>query len=148
SSQIPFSLLRREFDHDLAFCASHGIGVTPYQALQGGLLTGKYRRGRPAPVDSRAAEKPDWMWKLSDALFDRLEGIEALARETGVPVAQYSLAWALSQPAMTSLIVGAKRIEQIQDAVAATGVTIPPAHREPIDVLSPPPWRQPDPLRG
>ncbi len=148
SSQIPFSLLRREFDHDLAFCESHGIGVTPYQALQGGLLTGKYRRGQPPPADSRAAEKPDWVWKLNDALFDRLEGIEALAREIGAPMTQYSLAWTLSQPAMTSLIVGAKRVEQIQEAVAATRITIPTTQREKIDALCPPPWRQSDPVRG
>src|SRR5438445_376672 len=56
SSQIPFSLLRREFQHDLPFCVQHGIGVTPYQALQAGLLTGKYHRGQPPPADSRAAE--------------------------------------------------------------------------------------------
>src|SRR5579872_6820918 len=55
SSQIPFSMLRREFHHDLTFCRKHGIGVTPYQSLQGGLLTGKYRRGEKPPTDSRAA---------------------------------------------------------------------------------------------
>ena len=46
ASQIPFSLLRREFHHDLGFCAEKNICVTPYQPLQGGLLTGKYRRGQ------------------------------------------------------------------------------------------------------
>jgi len=148
SSQVPFSLLRREFQHDLPFCAKHGIGVTPYQTLQGGLLTGKYRRGQLPPPDSRAAEKPDWIWKLDDALFDRLEAIESLARDVGVPVARYAVAWTLSQPAMSSLVIGVKRFEQIQDAVAATEVQIPAEHREQIDALCPPPWRQPDPVRG
>src|SRR5947208_3932955 len=54
ASQIPFSLLRREFQDDLDFCRRHHIGVTPYQALQGGLLTGKYRRAQPLPPHSRA----------------------------------------------------------------------------------------------
>lgn len=148
SSQIPFSLLRREFQHDLPFCTQHGIGVTPYQALQGGLLTGKYRRGQPPPSDSRAAEKPDWIWKQDDALFDRLERIEALAGQVGVPFSQYALAWTLAQPAMTSLVVGVKRVEQIQDAVSAAGVSIPAEHLSEIDVICPPPWLQPDPVRG
>jgi aryl-alcohol dehydrogenase-like predicted oxidoreductase len=81
SSQIPCSLLRRELHNDLTFCQQHGIGVTPYQSLQGGLLTGKYRRGPPPPADSRAAEKPDWVWKQDDALFDRLEAVADLAAE-------------------------------------------------------------------
>ena len=148
SSQIPFSLLRREFQHDLPFCAKHGIGVTPYQALQGGLLTGKYRRGQAPPADSRAAEKPDWIWRLDDPLFERLEAIEALAHEAGVPMSRYALAWTLTQPALSSLVVGVKRIEQLQDAVAAADLDIPSEHRARIDVICPPPWRQPDPVRG
>jgi len=148
SSQIPFSLLRREFQHDLAFCVKHGIGVTPYQALQGGLLTGKYRRGQTPPADSRAAEKPDWVWQQNDPLFDKLEQIESLAKQAGVPVSQYSLAWTLSQPAMSSLVVGVKRIDQIEDAVSAATVEIPPEHLPLLDSICPPPWRQHDPLRG
>lgn len=148
SSQIPFSLLRREFQHDLMFCAQHGIGVTPYQALQGGLLTGKYRRGQPPPADSRAAEKPDWVWRLDDPLFERLEAIEALAHEAGLPMARYALAWTLTQPAMSSLVVGVKSIEQLQDAVAAADVNLPPEYQARLDAICPPPWRQPDPVRG
>ena len=66
SAQIPYSLLRRELHNDLSFCQQHRVGVTPYQSLQGGLLTGKYRRGQPAPTDSRAAEKPEWLWKQDE----------------------------------------------------------------------------------
>lgn len=148
SSQIPFSLLRREFHHDLAFCARHSIGVTPYQPLQGGLLTGKYKRGQTPPADSRVAEKPEWVWQLDDPLFDRLEGMEALASEIGVPPAQYALGWTLAQTAMSSLVVGAKRIEQVQDAVAAADVNLPADHFDKLDQLCPPPWQQPDPIRG
>lgn len=148
SSQIPFSLLRREFHHDLAFCQRHSIGVTPYQPLQGGLLTGKYSRETTPPEDSRAAEKPAWMWEFDEALFDRLEKIQNLADEISVSPAQYALAWALNQPAMSSLIVGVKNLKQIQEAVDSLRVEIPPAHHERVDSISPPPWQQPDPLRG
>ena len=148
SSQIPYSMLRRELHNDLDFCEEHQIAVTPYQPLQGGLLTGKYRRGQPPPDDSRLAEKPAWIWSPEDHLFDRLEAIEALARQIDLPLVQYALAWTLAQPAITSLVVGAKQAEQIEDAVAALDATIPEEHLKQIETICPPPWRQPDPIRG
>jgi aryl-alcohol dehydrogenase-like predicted oxidoreductase len=148
SSQIPLSLLRREFQNDLEFCERHEIGVTPYQYLQGGLLTGKYRRGSAPPADSRAAEKPDWIWKQDDALFDRLERIAGLAREIDAPMSQYATAWTLAQPAVRSVIVGVKNEEQIRDAIAGAERTIPAEHFSKLDAIVPPPWRQPNPVRG
>ena len=148
ASQIPFSLMHREFQNDLEFCGRHQIGITAYQSLQGGLLTGKYRRGQPPPSGSRAAEKPGWISaEFNDALFDRLEAFEALASELGVPPAQYAMAWTLAQPAMTSLVVGAKRIEQVQDAISASEVTIPDEHFDSVNKIYPPPWKQGDPIR-
>ena len=141
-------MLRRELQVDLEFCERHSIGVTPYQSLQGGVLTGKYRRGEAPPGDSRAAEKPEWMWPTDDALFDKLEGLQALADELGTNMARYTLAWTLTQPAMSSLVVGVKRVEQIEDAAAALDVEIPVEHQAKIDELFPPPWRIIDPVRG
>jgi len=148
SSQIPLSLLLRSYESDLAFCEKHGIGVTPYQSLQGGLLTGKYKRGQPEPGDSRAAEKPGWVWPRDEAMYDQLEGMEKLAAEIDVSPAQYALAWALSRPAVSSLVMGAKRIGQVQDAIGAADVSIPDGHLDRIDALFPPPWQQMDPIRG
>jgi len=148
SSQIPFSLLRRELQNDLAFCEKYDIAVTPYQTLQGGLLTGKYRRGAGTPAHSRGIEKPEWLWQMAPALFDQLEAIERLAREAAIPLTQYSLAWALTQRAISSLIVGVKHIEQLKEAVAAIDVVLPPEHRDKLDAICPPPWRQGDPVRG
>ena len=148
SSQVPFSLLRREFHHDLDFCARHSIGVTPYQPLQGGLLTGKYRRGQAAPADSRLAEKPAWMWDVDDVLYERLEAFEAVAAEAEITPARLALAWTLRQRAMASVIVGVKTQEQIDDAVAAAEVSVPDAVMQRLDEICPPPWTQPDPVRG
>ncbi len=147
SSQIPFSFLRRAFQHDLPFCEEFSIGVTPYQSLQGGLLTGKYRRGEEPPSGSRAAEKPEWVWARDDAMFDKLEGLEALAAEIDTTPARYALAWTLAQPAMSSLVVGAKRSEQVADAVAAADLEIPCEHFARIDEIVPAPWKQDDPIR-
>ena len=148
SSQIPFGPLRRELQNDLPFCEKYDMGVTPYQSLQGGLLTGKYRRGQKPPADSRAAEKPEWVWKQDDKLFDQLEGVEGLAKEAGLSMTQYSLAWTLTQPAMSSLIVGVKNVKQIEEAVAAASAVFPTEHLAKMDAVCPPPWKQPDPIRG
>ncbi len=148
SSQIPFSLLRREHQPDLEFCAEHDIGVTPYQVLQAGLLTGKYRRGAAIPKDCRATEKPEWMWKIDDSTLNRVQSMLALADEAGIPPTQYALAWALRQPAISSLILGVKRLEQLQEGLKALDVTIPENHLKILDQKFPPPWKQMDPIRG
>lgn len=148
SSQIPFSLLRREFQPDLDFCAEHDIGVTPYQVLQGGLLTGKYHRGQSAPKDSRGAEKPEWMWKLDDKVLDRVTPMLDLAKQIDVSPTKYSLAWTLTQPAMSSLILGVKRMEQLDEAIEAVDIKIPEDHVKVLEKKYPRPWKQMDPIRG
>jgi len=148
SSQVPVSLLRREFHHDLTFCAEQNICVTPYQPLQGGLLTGKYKRGEQPPGQSRGSEKPQWLWELDDGLFDSLESLEQLAGESQLSMAQFSLAWALAQPAVGSLVVGASRLEQVEQAVSAAGGVISDDILARVDEVCPPPWSQNDPIRG
>lgn len=147
SSQIPLSLLRREFQPDLEFCRKHAVGVTPYQALQGGLLTGKYRRGAAPPAGSRAAEKPEWIWKTDDALFDRLEEIEKVAGEAMMPMARLAIAWTLAQPAIASVIFGVKNMSQIEDAVAASEARVDAELLRRLDEICPPPWTPGNPVR-
>ena len=95
------------------------MAVIPYQIYQGGLLTGKYRRDASAPAGSRGQEMPGWLMARDDALFDRLEAVEAAAAERGMTMAQYALRWVLEQPAVVSAIVGVKSREQIDGAVEA-----------------------------
>lgn len=141
SSQIPFSMLRRPFQNDLEFCAKYDIGVTPYQVLSGGLLSGKYKRGESAPSGTRMADMPNWLSQPDDSVYDILEASESLAAELGVSLAQYAVAWTLAQPAMTSMVLGATRLEQIESAIAASEVTVPEAILERQDVITPPPYR-------
>ena len=118
--QPPLSLLRRDaLDELLPLCRREHIAVIPYQIYQGGLLTGKYRRGEQAPEGSRAQEKPDWVMALTDQLFDSLEGFAREAEARGLTMTQYALRWTLEQPAVVSAIVGVKSERQIDDAVAA-----------------------------
>jgi aryl-alcohol dehydrogenase-like predicted oxidoreductase len=147
ASQVPLSLLRREYQRDLEFCARHGIGVMAYQSLEGGVLTAKYRRGQPPPPGSRAAEKPAWV-ALDDNLFDRLEELETLARQAEIPLGRYALAWALAQPGVTAVVVGARDQRQLAEALEAVPARIPADHFAQLDRICPAPWKQGDPVRG
>ena len=105
----------------LPFCTENGIAVVPYQVLQGGLLTGKYKKGIPAPVGSRKAEKPDWVDDIDEATYEKLQTIEKAAAKFKLTMTQYAIRWATERPGVVSAIVGVKNTRQIDDAAAAIG---------------------------
>ena len=114
-AQPPYSWLKREVEAAyLPVCREYRIAITPYQPLQGGLLTGKYGRGRPLPADSRAVENPNWL-QLEASLYDQLEQFDQEARETGLKPSQYAVRWLLDQPGVTCVVAGVKRIEQLAE---------------------------------
>jgi len=118
--QPPYSLLKPEVEEDLLpLCEREGIAVAAYQVLQGGLLTGKYHRGNPPPGDSRKAEKGDWLPELDDALFDRLERIQAAAAEKSRTMLEHAIREVLGSTAVTSVVLGVKRIDQLAALIAA-----------------------------
>ncbi len=117
--QPPLSLLRQEFLDDLLpFCKQQNIAVAPYQILQGGYLTGKYHRGDVLPAHSRKAEKPDWMWELTEDIYNKLEEIEKQANNENISMTQYAVRWVLRQPAVVAAILGVTRWQQLEEAVS------------------------------
>ena len=119
SAQNQYSLLRREAEDELLpVCARLGLGVLPYFPLASGLLTGKYKRGEPAPEGTRLAGRDD---ALSDDRFDRVEALEQFASERGLTLLQVAIGGLLAQPAVGSVIAGATKPEQVQSNVAAAG---------------------------
>ena len=120
--QPPLSMLKQDALGELIpLCAAQDIAVIPYQIYQGGLLTGKYQRGMEPPKGSRAEEKPAWLSSPDEALYDKLEAIEAGAKSRGISMSAYALRWTLEQPAVVSAIVGVKSERQVDDAIAAIG---------------------------
>ena len=103
----------------LPLCASEGIGVIPYQILQGGMLTGKYRRNQAVPAGSRLAEKPEWMKPFTDEVYNVIEHCAAKAAQQGITMTQYALRWTLEQPGVISSLIGVKREAQIDEAAQA-----------------------------
>ncbi|MCX6992572.1 MAG: aldo/keto reductase [Kiritimatiellaeota bacterium] len=118
--QPPYSLLKRDIEKDLLpLCQREKLAVVPYQILQGGLLTGKYRRGQNIPENSRKTERADWLPELNNALFNQLEQIEQDARSLGRTMMQHAIKSVLDQPAVVSVVIGAKSIRQMEALVSA-----------------------------
>ena len=117
SAQNQYSLLRRDVEEDLLpTCEGLGIGVLPYFPLASGLLTGKYRRDQPRPEGTRLSGRDE---VFTDETFDRLEALERFAEERGVKLLDVAIGGLLAQPAVTSVIAGATKPEQVRANVAA-----------------------------
>jgi aryl-alcohol dehydrogenase-like predicted oxidoreductase len=120
--QPRYSWLRREIEAEqLPLCRKLGMGVTAYQPLAGGLLTGKYRRGLRPPAESRASDSPRWL-EIDEAIFTRLDEFEQEAKLAQMPAAQYAIYWLLRQPGVTSAVVGITKREQVFSAVQAASL--------------------------
>ena len=112
-----YNLLHRDDDADvLPLCRDLGIGYVPYFPLENGLLTGKYRRGVPAPERSRLAERPD---RLTDDRFDQVEALEALGSERGRTLLEVAIGGLASIPGIASVIAGATSPDQVRTNAAA-----------------------------
>jgi len=117
--QNEYSLLVREAERDvLPACRRLGISLIPYFPLASGLLTGKYRRGQPAPPGTRLASREQ---VASDERFDLLEALEEYARPRGLTMLELAIGALLARPEVASVISGATKPEQVQaNASAAT----------------------------
>jgi len=118
--QPAYSLLKRDIESEiLPLCQREQIAVFPYQVLQGGLLTDKYKRGQEIPAGSRLTEKPEWSMPLSDEMFDRLEVIKNDAQKSGRTLLEHALKSLLEKPAVLSLVVGVKKASQLEMLISA-----------------------------
>ncbi len=113
--QNRYNLLEREAEAELLpLCAELGIGFVPYFPLASGLLTGKYRRGQPAPAGSRLDGQ-----RIDDETFDRVEAFERFAAERGHTLLELAIGALAAQPAVVSVIAGATTAEQVRANAAA-----------------------------
>lgn len=119
SAQNHYNLLERDVEKDLVPALEHyGVGLLPYFPLASGLLTGKYRRGAPAPAGSRLQA---WGREsaLTDAAFDVIENLEGFATDRGIGLLDVAIGGLAAQPAVASVIAGATSREQVTRNVAA-----------------------------
>jgi len=127
--QNSYSLLDREPEREvLPLCEERGLGFTPFSPLAGGWLTGKYRRGEPAPAGSRMSQRPEPYEHLrADSVYDGLERLERFAAERGTTSAALALAWLLADSRVTAVVVGPRRQEHLEPALA--GLRLPGVDR-------------------
>jgi aryl-alcohol dehydrogenase-like predicted oxidoreductase len=123
----------------LPFCTKYGVAVIPLHPLASGWLSGKYRKGREAPPDSRGiAQKWDFASPRSQQRLEAIERLIALAEELGLTLSQMSLAWLLAKPSVTSPIIGPRTLEQYRDNVAALDVVLEEGILQKVDEIVPP----------
>ena len=134
--QNSHSLLEREAEDVLDFCAKRGIGFSAFGPLAGGWLTGKYRRGQPFPTGSRMTQRPEAYVQFDvEAVHRGLERLGAAAEKRGLDMPTLALAWLLADPRVTAVVVGPRRPEHLEPAVAAADVHLTPAERDELASL-------------
>jgi aryl-alcohol dehydrogenase-like predicted oxidoreductase len=137
SDQPRYSMLQREAEDEvLPACARLRLGVLVFSPLAQGMLTGKYRGADDVPEGSRAAsEQGRWLRErfFAPEHFATVERLAAIAGDLGVPLARLALAWALRDPVVTTAIVGATRLEQLEENVAAADLELDAATLERIE---------------
>jgi len=136
--QIEYSLLERTVEHELVPMAlEHGLGITPWSPLKGGVLSGKHTRASQGQTKAdRAQLMTAFLNETSYAVVDELEQVAKLHDTT---VARVALAWVRQRPGVTSTIIGARRLSQLDDNLKSLDVTLTPAEVARLDAATTPP---------
>jgi aryl-alcohol dehydrogenase-like predicted oxidoreductase len=118
--QAHYHMLERGMEKEmLPFCRSQKVGLIPYFPLAGGFLTGKYKRGQPAPVGSRGETNPYVKKYMTDTNYTTIERLSDWAGQHGHSMGDLAQAWLLAHPEVSSVITGATRSEQLQENAKA-----------------------------
>jgi aryl-alcohol dehydrogenase-like predicted oxidoreductase len=133
-----YNLVARDIEHEmLPVCRDHRLGVLPWSPLAGSFLTGKYRKGRPRPEGSRRSDPEkvglpideEASWKIVDAVIE-------LAAARRVSPAQVALNWVRAKPQVTSVIIGARTMEQLLDNLGTVTWELTPEEMAHLDAVS------------
>src|SRR5213592_3579158 len=130
--QNSYSLLERSDEAEvLGLCDAFDIAYTPFSPLAGGWLTGKYKRDQPAPAGSRMTMRPGPYEHLQrERTFDALDRFAEIAQRRRADSSTLAIAWVLAQPAVTAVIVGPRRPEQLDAAVRAADTSLSKAEAD------------------
>lgn len=136
SVQNEYSLLEREPERGvLAECERLGAAFLPFYPLASGLLTGKYRRGEPAPQGTRLSKPGRLAEPATDAKLARVEKLRAFANERGYGLLEIAFAWLLARPVVASVIAGATSPAQVNANVATVALRLTTADMRALDEI-------------
>ena len=134
--QNSYSLLDRSAADVVGLCAERGVAFTAFSPLAGGWLTGKYRRGEPAPTGSRMDLRPEGQLHLArDETYAGLDALAAAAAVRGVDLTTLAYAWLVADPRVTSIVVGPRRPEHLEAPLAALELDLAPDERDELAAL-------------
>ncbi len=143
--QPQYNLLVREIEWEIIPASlANGLGLLPWSPLGGGWLTGKYTRDARPTGATRLGENPNRGVEAYDRrssvqrTWDVVEAVESVAGGRGVTMAQVALAWLVDRPAVTSVILGARTLEQLHENLGAAGLHLDDAERKQLDAASDP----------
>ena len=125
SIQCSYSLADRTPENELlSLCLDQGVGIIPYFPLAGGILTGKYNSNGSAPSGSRADTDPNFKRFLNHERIELGNKVGQIAEELGTSSTALSLAWLMNRPAVSTVIVGATRVEQLEQNLHSTSIQL------------------------
>jgi aryl-alcohol dehydrogenase-like predicted oxidoreductase len=134
--QAYYSIAGRDLERDIVpFLEAERVGLMVWSPLAGGLLSGKFGPGAPDPENARRTSF-DFPPVDRAHAWPIIEAMRPIAAAHGVSVAQVALAWLLARPVVTSVIIGAKTLAQLDDNLAATGLRLTPGELETLDTVS------------
>ena len=110
-------LIRDIEESQLKTCIENNISSTPYRPLERGLLTGKYKKGKTPPPNTRGSENPSSLNidELSNDFYTQLEQFESEATDAGLSPAKYAIEWLLGKQGICSVVIGGKKLEQLDE---------------------------------
>lgn len=118
--QSEYNLLKRDVEREaLPYCAAHNVGFVPYYPLAGGFLTGKYEMGKPPPSGSRGESARNVQELMTEKNYRAVTGLSVWAKAHGRGVNELAQAWLLAQPAVCSVISGARAVDHVISNVKA-----------------------------
>jgi aryl-alcohol dehydrogenase-like predicted oxidoreductase len=112
------------------------VGTVVWSALAGGALSGKMRRGRPLPADSRLSQGDFLAGARSEKLYDVIDVLDQISKETGKSLSQVALRWVLQRPTVASIVVGARNAAQLQENLGAVGWSLDAGQMARLDSAS------------
>jgi aryl-alcohol dehydrogenase-like predicted oxidoreductase len=125
TAQMYYSLVGRGLEHEFqSFAEYHNIGILVWSALAGGFLAGKYSRSNPAPAGTRFAEAGPFVPFDREMGYRVVDALKEVAARHGATPARVALAWVLGRPAVTSVIVAARKPENLEDNIRAVDLQL------------------------
>ena len=139
TAQMDYSLVGRGLEHEFqSFAEYHQIGILVWSALAGGFLAGKYTRGNPAPAGTRFADAGQFVPFDKEMGYRVVDVLKEVARRHDATPSRVALAWTLGRPAVSSVIVAARKAEHLEDNIHAVDLRLTDEDVRLLDAASDP----------